>query len=101
MRPFSLKRTSATYGGLIEKIEILRSTLRWASKLERPEIQKLLNQCNEIRDEVMQLSRKERFVQASVATETQEEQAAPPNTPSKRKLRSTSAWRRSRLDWRG
>ena len=57
--------SSISYGGLIEKIEILRSTLRWASKLDRPQIQKLLKQCNSLRDEVMQLSHKERFVKAS------------------------------------
>jgi len=28
--------SAISYAGLIEKIEILRSTLRWASKLERP-----------------------------------------------------------------
>ena len=58
-------QASVSYGGLIEKIEILRSTLRWASRLERPQIQKLLNQCNTLRDEVMRLSHKERFVTAS------------------------------------
>jgi transcriptional regulator with PAS, ATPase and Fis domain len=61
--------SAISYGGLIEKIEILRSTLRWASTLERPQIQKLLSQCNALRDEVMQLSRKERFVTAT-ASET-------------------------------
>jgi transcriptional regulator with GAF, ATPase, and Fis domain len=57
--------SAISYGGLIEKIEILRSTLRWASTLDRPQIQKLLLQCNALREEVMQLSRKERFVTAS------------------------------------
>jgi len=61
--------SAISYGGLIEKIEILRSTLRWASTLDRPQIQKLLGQCNALRDEVMQLSRKERFV-AATASET-------------------------------
>lgn len=59
---------SISYGALIEKIEILRSTLRWASKLDRPQIQKLLSQCNSLRDEVMKLSHKERFVKASSKT---------------------------------
>lgn len=59
--------SAISYAGLIEKIEILRSTLRWASKLERPEIEKLLRQSNALRDEVMQLSRKERFLQAAAA----------------------------------
>ena len=93
MRPFTLKRSAATYGGLVEKIEILRSTLRWASKLERPEIQKLLKQCNEIRDEVMQLSRTERFVQASAATETPAEQPV----SSKPKTRQSNRERRQAL----
>jgi transcriptional regulator with GAF, ATPase, and Fis domain len=64
----STPATSAiSYAGLIEKIEILRSTLRWSSRLERPEIEKLLRQASSLRDEVMQLSHKERFVQAAVA----------------------------------
>jgi transcriptional regulator with GAF, ATPase, and Fis domain len=67
--------TSAiSYAGLIEKIEILRSTLRWSSKLERPEIDKLLRQFNALRDEVMQLSHKERFVQAVIAEPNRAEQ---------------------------
>ncbi|QAU34959.1 sigma 54-interacting transcriptional regulator [Janthinobacterium sp. 17J80-10] len=58
--------TSAlSYAGLLEKIEILRSRLRWASRLERAEIEKLLRQANALRDEVMQMSHKERFVQAA------------------------------------
>lgn len=72
MRPFNLTGSSTTsYGTLIEKIEILRSTLRWASHLDRPEIQRLLKQCNALRDEVMLLSRKERFIQASAEEEAQ------------------------------
>jgi len=34
--------SALSYAGLIEKIEILRSTLRWAAKLERSDIEKLL-----------------------------------------------------------
>ena len=59
------KSSAISYASVLEKVEILSSTLRWAAKLERPEIQKLLNQCNTLRDEVMQLSHKERFVQSS------------------------------------
>src|SRR6476661_93116 len=62
--------SAISYAGLIEKIEILRSTLRWAAKLERPEIEKLLRQSNGLRDEVMQLSHKERFVTAAAAEPT-------------------------------
>src|SRR6202022_1528975 len=53
-----------------EKIEILRSALRWASKLDRPDIEKLLRQVGALRDEVMQLSHKERFVNAAAAEPT-------------------------------
>jgi transcriptional regulator with GAF, ATPase, and Fis domain len=59
--------SAISYAGLIEKIEILRSTLRWASKLERSDIEKLLRQSNALRDEVMHLSHKERFVKAAAA----------------------------------
>jgi transcriptional regulator with GAF, ATPase, and Fis domain len=62
--------SALSYAGLIEKIEILRSTLRWAAKLERPEIEKLLRQSNGLRDEVLQLSHKERFVAAAAAEST-------------------------------
>src|SRR5262249_21163748 len=61
--------TSAfSYAGLIERIEILRSTLRWTHSLQRPDIEKLLRQAGALRDEVMQLSHQERFVKAA-ATE--------------------------------
>jgi transcriptional regulator with GAF, ATPase, and Fis domain len=62
--------STVSYAGLIEKIEILRSTLRWASRLERPDIEKLLGQAAALRDEVMQLSHKERFVNAAAAQPT-------------------------------
>jgi transcriptional regulator with GAF, ATPase, and Fis domain len=61
-----------SYAGLIERIEILRSTLRWSSRLERADIDKLLRQATSLRDEVMQMSHKERFVQAAVAADAQE-----------------------------
>ncbi len=60
--------SSLSTAGLLEKIEFLRSALRWASRLERPEIEKLLRQANALRDEVMQLSTKERFVAAASVT---------------------------------
>ena len=57
--------TSMSYASLLERLEILRSTLRWAHRLERPDIEKLLRQANAVRDDVLQLSHKERFVQAA------------------------------------
>ncbi len=62
--------STISYAGLIEKIEILRSTLRWASTLERADIEKLLRQATALRDEVMQVSHKERFVKAAAAEPT-------------------------------
>ena len=56
--------SAMSYAALLEKIEILRSTLRWATALQRADIEKLLRQANVLRDDVMQLSHKERFVQA-------------------------------------
>ncbi|MGD8708941.1 MAG: sigma-54 dependent transcriptional regulator [Ectothiorhodospiraceae bacterium] len=77
MKKFTFSRpTTSGYGELLERIEILRSALRWAQKLERPEIQKLLGQCNGMRDDVMKLSRKERFIGASAGQEEPDEPEA-------------------------
>jgi transcriptional regulator with GAF, ATPase, and Fis domain len=62
--------STVSYAGLLEKIEILRSALRWASKLDRQDIEKLLRQAGALRDEVMQLSHKERFINAAAAEPT-------------------------------
>jgi transcriptional regulator with GAF, ATPase, and Fis domain len=64
---FEPQGPALSYAGLIERIEILRSTLRWATQLERPEIEKLLRQAGSLRDEAMQLSHQERFVRAAAA----------------------------------
>jgi DNA-binding NtrC family response regulator len=67
--------SAISYAGLIEKIEILRSTLRWAVRLERADIEKLLRQSHALRDEVMQLSHKERFVTAAAAEPARTDQS--------------------------
>jgi transcriptional regulator with GAF, ATPase, and Fis domain len=67
--------SAMSYAGLLEKIEILRSTLRWATALQRTDIEKLLRQANVLRDDVMQLSHKERFVQAVSAEPAAPEQS--------------------------
>jgi transcriptional regulator with GAF, ATPase, and Fis domain len=74
-----------SYAGLLERIEILRSTLRWANSLDRPEIEKLLRQANTVRDEVMQLSHKERFVQALGPQQDSEAVDQPAQTTGDRK----------------
>ena len=62
--PGGVQGSAMSYAALLEKIEILRSTLRWATSLQRNDIEKLLRQANALRDDVMQLSHRERFVQA-------------------------------------
>ena len=57
---------SVSYGNLLERIEIMRTALRWQQKLERPQIDKLLSQCSALREEVLRISHTERFVRASV-----------------------------------
>ena len=77
--------TSMSYAGLLERLEILRSTLRWASRLDRPDIEKLLRQANAVRDDVLQLSHKERFVQAAGSQAGIEAAPRPPSTPGERR----------------
>ncbi|MBF6986883.1 MULTISPECIES: sigma-54 interaction domain-containing protein [unclassified Cupriavidus] len=85
-----------SFAGLIEKIEILRSTLRWASRLDRPEIEKLLKQATTLRDEVMGLSHKERFVQAASSAETGADSAAK-NAPPQQEVERMPRERRQAL----
>lgn len=58
---------TVSYAALLERIEILRSTLRWAQQLDRSQIQKLLQQSTALREEVLRLSHTERFVRATAA----------------------------------
>ena len=75
--PGGQRGSAMSYAALLEKIEIMRSTLRWATRIERPDIDKLLRQANTLRDEVIGLSHKERFVQA-IGAERRTESAAEP-----------------------
>ena len=63
----ALERTPASYAGVLEKIEIMRSMLRWTQHLEQDQIKTLLGQCAALRDEVMQLSHTERFAALKLA----------------------------------
>lgn len=63
-----LKTSSVSFGALLEKIEIMRTALRWPQSLERDQIQKLFNQTNALREEVMRLSHTERFISAKART---------------------------------
>jgi transcriptional regulator with GAF, ATPase, and Fis domain len=92
--PGGERGSAMSYAALLEKIEIMRSTLRWTARLERPDIEKLLRQANTLRDEVMQLSHKERFVQAVSADAerrtTEEPVAEPPAGERRRALLARS-----------
>jgi transcriptional regulator with GAF, ATPase, and Fis domain len=57
---------AVSYGALLERIEIMRSALRWQQQLDRPQIDKLLSQFSSLREEVLRISHTERFVKASV-----------------------------------
>lgn len=77
--------TSMSYASLLERLEILRSTLRWAHRLDRPDIDKLLRQANAVRDDVLQLSHTERFVQAAGSRIGADAVPLPPSTPGERR----------------
>ncbi|MBK4735309.1 sigma-54 interaction domain-containing protein [Noviherbaspirillum pedocola] len=79
-------RSALSYAGLIEKIEIMRSSLRWATRLERADIEKLLRQSGALRDEVMQLSHKERFVAAATGEGQSVSVLAAASAPGARRL---------------
>ncbi len=58
---------SVSFASLIEKIEIMRSALRWTETLDRRQIEKLLGQVSTVREQAMKLSHTNRFVNASLA----------------------------------
>jgi transcriptional regulator with GAF, ATPase, and Fis domain len=81
-------RGAMSYARLLEKIEILRSALRWAPRLDRPGIEKLLRQTDGLRDEVMQMSHKERFISAAAGESgevAQQRQRAPRSSGERRR----------------
>ncbi len=82
---FRKQTSSAAYGGLIEKIEVLRSNLRWSSGLAGEEKQKLMAQVAALRSEVMLLSRHERLKDAGADPVTSEAAAALPKSARQRR----------------
>jgi len=99
VKKFAVKRSStSSYGNLLEKIEILRSTLRWASKLEQADIKKLIKQCNSIRDEAVIQFGKERFVQAASAPDSEELEALEPLVRKKPKRTSAKQRRKDLIE---
>lgn len=99
MKKFAVKRSSTnSYGNLLEKIEILRSTLRWATKLEQADIKKLIQQCNSIRDEAVIQFGKERFVQASASPDSGELEELEPLVRKKPKRTSAKQRRKDLVD---
>lgn len=61
MRALTLDNLStASYGNALERLELIRNKLRWAAHLEREDIENISEQCNDLKDEIMLLSRKGR-----------------------------------------
>lgn len=66
MKQFSFNtQTSSSHGGLIEKIEIIRSRLRLANDLDKQEIGALLDDFNGLRSDILLASRTERLEKAT------------------------------------
>jgi len=94
MKALNLKPlSSASYGGLLEKIEVLRSSLRWLPGLAPDDKKKLQLQLNEVRSGLMVLSRQERLQPpgsqptSGPETATQTEAEAPQELPRSRQAR--------------
>ncbi|HCD57247.1 MAG TPA: transcriptional regulator, partial [Halieaceae bacterium] len=69
MKQFSFKsQTPGSHGGLIEKVEIIRSRLRLASYLDKQEIDALLEEFNALRADILLASRTERLERATTQT---------------------------------
>lgn len=69
MKQFSFKsQTPGSHGGLIEKVEIVRSRLRLASYLDKQEIAALLEEFNALRADILLASRTERLERATTQT---------------------------------
>ncbi len=91
MKALNLKPlSSASYGGLLEKIEVLRSSLRWMPGLSAADKQKLQLQLNEVRSGLMLLSRQARLQHSSeeavLPRETGSEDQAPAPSRQQRRL---------------
>ena len=54
---------ATSYARILERIEIIRSGLRWSSQLDRSGIEKILHQINTLREEILLVSRAERCKQ--------------------------------------
>lgn len=70
---FGKQVSSAAYGNLIERIEVLRSNMRWIPGLNAEDKQKLLSQVAALRNEVMILSRHERIKERADDAGSEEE----------------------------
>jgi len=54
---------ATSYARILERIEIIRSRMRWSSQLDRSGIEKILHQINTLREEILLVSRAERCKQ--------------------------------------
>ncbi|WP_078118099.1 sigma-54 interaction domain-containing protein [Thiosocius teredinicola] len=83
-------------GTVLEKIEILRASLRWAARTNEVDVAKLLKQCNELRDEAVEQLRKDRLFTATDGDGDKPEPLRKPVDEAK----SSAAERRKALDER-
>lgn len=65
------------YGHVIERIEIMRSMLRWADTLDRSQIESLINHCSTLRDDVMAMSHSVRFLATAARQGRRQRQRSP------------------------
>jgi len=68
---------------ILERIEIIRSSLRWVSQLDRSGIQNILGQVNNLREEILLLSRGERCRRALTEETVEPISVLPRSSPSR------------------
>ena len=66
---------SQTIGRTIERIEIIRASLRWTNQLDKQGINKILSQLNQLRNDLLVLSRKQRYEKQNITIEKSSDQA--------------------------
>lgn len=67
---------SPSLGRALDRIEIVRQSLRWSSELDRNGISKLLRQVGDLREEILMLSGIERYEQKLISITSQAEKSS-------------------------
>lgn len=69
--------SSLSLGKALERVELIRSSLRWAAKLDKTGIQKILHQLNQLRNDLLALSRQEKLRKGTTRTDQPESERTP------------------------